>query len=72
MMLRHVREQLPESPLFAIGYSMGGNILTKYLGTEGAKTPLSGAVAISNPLDFQGCTRVLEKGEHYYYYALLR
>jgi predicted alpha/beta-fold hydrolase len=35
--------------LYAVGYSMGANVLVKYLGEEGSKTPLSAAVAVSNP-----------------------
>jgi len=38
-------------PLIALGYSLGANILTKYLGEEGAATPVTAAVNISNPLD---------------------
>jgi predicted alpha/beta-fold hydrolase len=35
-----------------IGYSLGSNVLLKYLGEEGEKTPVSAAVSISNPYNF--------------------
>jgi predicted alpha/beta-fold hydrolase len=54
--LRHVinllHKRLPKAPLFAIGYSLGANILVKYLGEEGTQTPLTGAISMSNPFDF--------------------
>ena len=34
-----------------VGYSLGGNVLLKYLGERGRDTPLSAAVAVSAPLD---------------------
>lgn len=49
--VKYVEERYPSADLFAIGFSMGANILTKYLGEEGKKTPLDGAVAVSNPFD---------------------
>lgn len=39
----------PNAPLFAIGYSLGGNALLKYLGERGGNTPLTAAVAVSVP-----------------------
>jgi len=60
--ISHVRKVIGEhSPLFGIGYSLGANILVKYLGEEGEETPLNGAVSISNPLDFKASSYYLEK-----------
>lgn len=39
----------PNTPLFAIGYSLGGNALLKYLGERGDNTPLTAAAAVSVP-----------------------
>jgi predicted alpha/beta-fold hydrolase len=60
--IRHVRDLHPQRRLYAVGFSMGANILCKYLGTEGAATPLSAAVSVSNPLDFLMCENVLSQG----------
>ncbi len=38
--------------MFATAYSMGANILTKYLGEEGENTPLAAAIAVANPFDW--------------------
>ena len=38
-----------------MGYSLGANLLVKYLGEEGANGyhPLAGAVSVSNPWNFE-------------------
>ncbi|CAH8309266.1 unnamed protein product [Eruca vesicaria subsp. sativa] len=51
VVLAHLQHDYPMAPLFAIGTSIGANILVKYLGEEGEKTPLKGAVAICSPWD---------------------
>ncbi|OWZ12830.1 Serine protease [Phytophthora megakarya] len=60
--LRYVLQQLSEKYDFAteafvgVGFSMGSNVLVKYLGEEGDQTPLMGAVSIGNPFDFTICS----------------
>eukprot|EP01117_Protostelium_nocturnum_P010642 TRINITY_DN3832_c0_g2_i2.p1 TRINITY_DN3832_c0_g2~~TRINITY_DN3832_c0_g2_i2.p1 ORF type:complete len:403 (+),score=150.56 TRINITY_DN3832_c0_g2_i2:264-1472(+) len=58
-LVKHVRAVLPTSPLFGIGFSLGSNILSKYVGEEGDKCILSGAVSISNPFKFVEAADVL-------------
>jgi uncharacterized protein len=64
--LRHVLEVLPSllpgSPIAAIGFSLGGNVLIKYMGEEGdaAASRLSAAVAVSVPYDLGECERALD------------
>lgn len=41
----------PNRPLYAIGFSVGANILTRYLGEQGTSCPLRAAISISNPFD---------------------
>ena len=72
-------ERFPIRPLMAIGFSLGGNILLKYLGEQGAmnSAPLSAAVAISVPYDLDAGTDALERGGmarlyvHYFLRSLL-
>ena len=52
----------PNTPLAAIGFSMGGNILLKWLGETGANNPLAAGVAISVPFDLQACVERLQRG----------
>lgn len=40
-----------KAPLLAAGYSLGGNVLLKYLGENRSKAPLRAAVAVSTPLN---------------------
>ncbi len=39
------------SPLHAVGYSIGGNMLLKLLGEDNKSTPLRSAISVSAPLD---------------------
>eukprot|EP00903_Cladosiphon_okamuranus_P020035 g18403.t1 len=58
MAVSHIRERYPDAPIFAIGYSLGANLLVKYLGEEGRHgyRPLAGAVSVSNPWNFENNT----------------
>ncbi|KAJ2778648.1 hypothetical protein GGI15_004120 [Coemansia interrupta] len=49
--VQYLSKTFPGSPLGAIGYSMGANILTKYLGEQGKNSKLSAAVTICCPFD---------------------
>ena len=49
-------------PIFAAGYSLGGNVLLKYLGEAGNDTPLTAAAAVCVPLDLHQCANALNKG----------
>ena len=64
--LRHVVRVLqarhPESMIHAVGFSLGGNVLLKYLGEQGAETPLRRAVAVSVPLELGPCAAHLSAG----------
>jgi len=54
------REALEAAPLFAIGVSLGGNVLLKWLGEQGREAKLAAAVAISTPFDLAASARYLE------------
>lgn len=49
-------------PLLAVGYSLGGNVLLKYLGESATETPLSASTAVSVPLDLHQCAEALDIG----------
>ena len=46
-----VQKRYPSSELLAAGWSLGGNILVRYLGEEGRNCPISAAASLCNPLD---------------------
>lgn len=47
--VKFLRKTFPNRPLYAIGFSLGANILTNYLGEEGESCGLVAAVVCSNP-----------------------
>lgn len=63
-----------DGPMVAAGYSLGGNVLLKYLGENGASTPLDAAAAVSVPLDLHKCASALSTGfsKIYQHYLLKR
>ena len=58
--LLHAKE--PATQLFAVGWSLGGNVLLKYLGEEGARAPLTAAVAVCAPFQIRACAERLRTG----------
>ncbi|AZL76151.1 hydrolase [Pseudomonas sichuanensis] len=53
--IRHLRARRPLAPLYAVGYSLGGNVLLKYLGESGSASQLEAAVAVSVPFRLDQC-----------------
>ncbi len=49
-------------PLVTVGYSLGGNVLLKYLGEDGPSAPIEAAAAICVPLKLQMCADALTSG----------
>ena len=72
--LEQVGERGLDGPIFAVGYSLGGNILLKYLGETAENTPLSAAAAVCAPLDLHQCSDALNTGfsKIYQYYLIKR
>lgn len=60
--VRAIQDRLPEKSLAIIGYSLGGNILLKWLGEQGAAARIMTAVAISVPFDLNQAALRLEHG----------
>lgn len=73
---RLLRVRYPRRPLGALGFSIGGNVLLKYLGEEGAKGTagvFDAAVAVSVPFDLNASADHLERGfARVYVWRLLR
>ncbi|KAJ1950558.1 hypothetical protein FBU59_000620 [Linderina macrospora] len=59
--VRHAHTHYPHAPLVALAFSMGGNILTRYVGEESGDCILSAAVVISAPYDLPLCVRAMEE-----------
>jgi predicted alpha/beta-fold hydrolase len=52
----------PTTPIAAIGFSLGGNVLLKWLGETKQHNPLTAAVAVSVPFELQKAATRLNKG----------
>lgn len=57
-----LRTREPHTPLAAVGFSLGGNALLKYLGEEGDAVHLSSAVAVSVPMVLSAAAERLQRG----------
>ncbi|KAK2981920.1 hypothetical protein RJ640_019140 [Escallonia rubra] len=58
----HVSSRYPNGNLYAVGWSLGANILVRYLGQESHTCPLSGAVSLCNPFNLVIADEDFHKG----------
>jgi hypothetical protein len=56
-----LKTRYPDKPLMAVGFSLGGNVLTKYLGEHQDKSLLDAAAVISAPLALASSCKVIQK-----------
>lgn len=56
-----MREEDIYAPLFGVGFSLGANILLKYLGERGHNVPFRAVVSVHNPYNFILCSQHIEK-----------
>lgn len=67
-----LRRREPATPLAVVGYSLGGNVLLKWLGETGAQ-PVVAAVAVSVPFLLDRCSARMQRGfSRVYQWELLR
>ncbi|MGL4995622.1 MAG: YheT family hydrolase [Deefgea sp.] len=69
--LRRMRQAFPDSPIFAVGVSLGGNALLKWLGEQGsaANMVIDAAAAISAPMDLTASGNQLDQGMNRHFYT---
>ncbi len=71
-LVRVLRERHPRVPMAAVGYSLGGNVLLKWLG-ESRTQALSAAVAVSVPFELAAASDRVNRGfSRVYQWRLLR
>lgn len=65
-------DRIKQRGLAAIGFSLGGSVLLKYLGESGRNTPLMAAVTVSTPLDLKAAAQriMAPRNAHYHWYFL--
>jgi len=73
LVVRTLRAREPDVPLFAIGFSLGGGVLLKWLGEKGGDSPLAAAATISVPYDLAASVQFLERrAARLYVYNFMR
>jgi predicted alpha/beta-fold hydrolase len=60
--LAHLTDAFPGVPVGAVGFSLGGNVLLKYLAERGPESAIDAAVAVSVPFDLSRSADALERG----------
>ncbi|KAK3359805.1 Alpha/Beta hydrolase protein [Lasiosphaeria hispida] len=67
--VKWAKKTFPNRPLFGLGFSLGANILTNYVGEEGVNCLLKGAISVGNPFDLELSNKALQRsllGKHVY------
>ncbi len=60
--IQGIKEREPHIKLAAVGFSMGGNVLLKWLGETGQQNPLTAAIAVSVPFELHKASERLQRG----------
>lgn len=72
---RRILQQLPDdltdNGIVAVGYSLGGAMLLKYLGEEGSFSPLRAAATICAPLDLAQTGEHMRRPRNWLYHSYL-
>jgi uncharacterized protein len=71
MALAALPQKLTANGVAAVGYSLGGNMLLKYLGERGHAHPLRAAVSVSAPIDLAATSHRMQHWRNYAYQAKL-
>ena len=71
--LRQLDAELTGAGLLLVGYSIGGNVLLKFLAEYGGEFPLRAAASVSAPIDLAAASeRMLARRNSFYQWWLLR
>ncbi len=62
LVCKKLRAEGVTGPLFGVGFSLGGNVLLRFLGETADACPLTAAVAISVPFNLKTCTDAIDSG----------
>lgn len=57
-----LNSEYPDKVLITVAYSLGANVLLKYLGEAGAASPLEKAIAVSTPFTLSLCSQAMLSG----------
>lgn len=62
-----LRQREPDMDIAVVGFSLGGNVLLKWLGEQGNNLTLFAAIAVSVPLVLSACATKLDSGFSRFY-----
>lgn len=67
--LRAIESVCPQSPLFVVGFSLGGNLTLNLVGNHAHELPsqLVSAIAVSPPVDLSRCVHNIQLGVNRFY-----
>jgi hypothetical protein len=72
-LVAELQKRYPNRPIAVVGFSMGGNVLLKWLGETGDSNPVAGAVAVSVPFQLEKTADHINHGwQRFYQWWLLR
>ncbi|WP_026180207.1 hydrolase [Hahella ganghwensis] len=60
--LSTLRHRFPTRQIIAVGYSLGGNALCKWLGEQGEQACINAAIVVSAPYQLARCATQLDRG----------
>lgn len=69
--LRQIPDEFSRDGIVGIGFSLGGTMLLKYLGEDGAFTPLRAAASICSPIDLERNCRHMMRPRNWFYHAYM-
>lgn len=69
--LTALRRDHDVSSFFLVGYSLGGNMLLKFLAELGAAFPIVGAASVSAPIDLEAACRRIHERRNYLYHRVM-
>ena len=73
LVLGRMDGRLAASGILLVGFSLGGNIMLKYLAEQGSRAPILGAVSVSAPIDLKATqTRMMAWRNRGYHDVMLR
>lgn len=58
----HLAARYPHHAIAVVGYSLGANVLLKWLGETAGQNPVQRAVAVSTPFDLASCSQAMLNG----------
>lgn len=65
--IQYLKQNFSKAPLFAVGFSLGGNMLLKLLGELKDDSPFQAAVSISAPMQLDICADKMNSGFSLFY-----